>query len=185
MILEVLILTISVGLASIMNFFIIPAITKSIAERLDEEEEIKPFPYTLMAVVNALTWLILTICFSFLGFLLWKTAGNPSAAKGFVSPLVDFLSNAFKGNYMMYPIFLGVATIAFIMMGTLISEGSTDIPINLDTSLKISLILPNHKTTSNKNNESGKEPKEVKVFQLVNLIMMVSTSIPAILALSS
>lgn len=182
MILEVVILTIALGLASTLNFFIIPAIAGSIVEKNDEEEEIKPFPYTTMIVINALTWLILTICFSFLGFLVWKVVFNPRSESGFLLPIRYFLSNAFQGHHMIYPMFLGIATVAFIITGSLIAEKSADIPINLDTSLKFSLVMPHHKS---KKENGQKTAKEVKVFQLINLIMMVSTSIPAVLAVSS
>jgi hypothetical protein len=184
MIIEVCILTMALALASFLNFFIVAAIARSIVETNDEQEELKPYPYSLMSFVNAMTWLVLSTCFTFLGFLIWKSMHpNMIEMGGFILPMKRFLSNAFQGHHMVYPIFLGIATIAFVVMTSLIAETSADIPINFDTSIKFSLVMPHH--TKSKTNNGQKVPKEVKVLQLVNLIMIVvSTSIPTILAIS-
>jgi hypothetical protein len=177
----------------LVNYFIVPAIAKSIVEgRNNDDEEAQDlknmqFPYNLMVIANALTWLALSICFSLLGFLIWKSITfkeDEMMVAGFLMPLILFLSNAFQGHYVMFPMCLGIATMTFMILGSLISETPTDIPINLDTSVKLSMIIPHHKNPK-VIKEGGQVSKEVKVFQLVNLIMIaVSISMPSILAIS-
>jgi hypothetical protein len=186
MILEVAILTVALCLASIINFFMVPAISRSIVENKEQndEEVVAEFPYNRMIVLNAITWLGLSLCLSFLGVLVWKSMSSMEML-GIGAAVQYFLSRAFRGRVLIFPVFLGFATLTFVVLGSLIAEKPYNIPINLDTSVKMSLIAPNHKILKN-NRGTGQIPmREVKVFQLTNLIMIVvSVCMPIVLAVS-
>jgi mannose/fructose/N-acetylgalactosamine-specific phosphotransferase system component IIC len=182
MILEVAILTIAVSLASVLNFFIMGAIVASVAESRKDQEEPKPFPYNALYIANAVSWLLLSICLSFLGYFIWKSMMGLQEDVGFLRHVLHFLSGAFKNHSNVYFMFLGISTISFIILGALITEKPTEFPVTLDTSIKMSFVAPHHKVQKNKNKNVS---REVKIFQMINLIILaVSACMPSVLSVS-
>ena len=149
---EVAFLVAALGTASIVNYFVIGAIAKMLVENRESEEEAPaPFPYTLLVFANALSWLVVSACLIALGFMIWSQT-NPSV-------LIAI-------RYNMYAWFLGICTFAFIVMGTLVAEQPSSLPPNMNTSIKMSFIFPNH-------DEEGDDviSKEENTFRLINLII--------------
>lgn len=181
-IVNVAILTVALGLASLINYFIIGAITSSIVESKKNEDEPKPFPYNVMSIANAASWLLLSTCFSFLGILIWKSMHPTQQEARFIYSTKRFLVDTFQSP-SVYPMFLAIASAVFIFLGASITEKPTEFPATLDTSIKMSFVVPHHKLPNTNGNST---PKEVKQFQLINLIMLAaSTCMPLVLAVSS
>jgi hypothetical protein len=131
-------------------------IVKLVLENKESEDVPTPFPYTLLVFANALSWLVLSACLIALGFMI-SSQTNPSVA--------------IIIRYKMYALFLGICTIAFIVMGALVAEQPSSLPPNINTSIKMSFIFPNHKPKEAESQEVEPIPKEVNTFRLINLII--------------
>jgi hypothetical protein len=148
---EVAILVAALGIASVINYFIIGAIAKAIVESKESQDEPKPFPYTTLVFANALSWLVLSSAFITLGFMMWKSI--------------------YAIEYYKYGMLLGVSTISFILMGALVAEQPSSLPPKMNTSIKMSFIFPNHKKETGDAQEVEPVSNEVNTFRLINLII--------------
>lgn len=155
---EVPILVAALGIASIINYFMMSAIAKMFVPNNESEEAPTPFPYTLLVFANALSWLVLSACLIAFGFMILSQT-EPRV-------IIDI-------RYNQYAIFLGTCTFAFIVMGALVAEQPSSLPPNMNTSIKMSFIFPNHNVKpAIPDEEVDAIPKEVNTFRLINLIIL-------------
>ena len=74
-------------------------------------------------------------------------------------------------EYYKYAMFLGVCAISFVLLGALVSEQPSSLPSNMNTSIKMSFVFPNHKKKIVDAQEVEPVPNEVNTFRLINLII--------------